>query len=185
MSRTSTTRSHGEGSIYRSDYTRRGSDVTVERWIASVDVGIGPNGERLRKRITGPTRKAVADKLRELQREHDSGVDVRKKSMTVADLAREWLTHLENNEGTKEEGTILRLRPRATKHIVPADRTGGHRLDTPEAPTPEVRTCSRRLRECGPHPVPPFCGCHPPYAPFGRVRVVPRQSRSARAFCVH
>jgi hypothetical protein len=59
MPRTPTTRSHGEGSIYRSDYTRRGTGVTVERWIASVDVGVGPNGERLRKKITGPTRKAV------------------------------------------------------------------------------------------------------------------------------
>jgi hypothetical protein len=101
-------RSHGEGSIYRSDYTRPGSGVTVERWIASVDLGVGPNGKRRRKKITGPTRKAVADKLRQLQREQDAGVDVRKKSMTVADLAREWLTHLEQNEGTKEESTILR-----------------------------------------------------------------------------
>jgi hypothetical protein len=99
----SPSRSHGEGSIYRSDYTRSGSGVTVERWIASVDLGVGPNGKRLRKRITGPTRKAVADKLRALQRQQDAGVDVRKKSITVADLANEWLTHLEQNEGTKEE----------------------------------------------------------------------------------
>jgi integrase len=103
--------------------------VTVERWIASVDVGVGPNGERLRKKITGPTRKAVAAKLRELRREQDAGVDVRQKSMTVADLARAWLTHLEQNEGTKEEGTILRLRPRVERHIVPADRIGGRQLD--------------------------------------------------------
>jgi hypothetical protein len=95
MPRTPTTRSHGEGSIYRSDYTRRGSGVTVERWIASVDVGVGPHGERLRKKITGPTRKAVADKLRELRREQDAGVDLRQKSMTVADVARAWLTHLD------------------------------------------------------------------------------------------
>ncbi len=61
--------------------------MTVERWIASVDLGVGENGKRRRKRITGPTRKAVADKLRELQRQPDAGVDVRKKSITVADLA--------------------------------------------------------------------------------------------------
>ena len=67
MASKSPSRSHGEGSIYRSDYTRPGSGVTVERWIASVNLGTGPNGKRLRKRITGPTRKAVADKLRELQ----------------------------------------------------------------------------------------------------------------------
>ena len=30
----------------------------------------------------------------------------------MADLADEWLTHPEQNEGTKEESTILRLRPR-------------------------------------------------------------------------
>ena len=74
----SSTRSHGEGSIYRSDYTRPATGVTVERWIASVDLGVGANGKRLRKKITGPSRKAVADKLRKLQREQDAGVDVRK-----------------------------------------------------------------------------------------------------------
>jgi len=125
----SSTRSHGEGSIYRSDYTRPGTGVTVERWIASVDLGVGASGKRLRKKITGPSRKAVADKLRKLQREQDAGVDVRKKSMTVADLAHEWLSHLERNEGTKEEGTILRLRPRVERHIVPAGRIGGRQLD--------------------------------------------------------
>ena len=61
----------------------------------------------------------MADTLRQLQREQDAGVDVRKKSITVADLADEWLTHLEQNEGTKEESTILRLRPRVERHIVP------------------------------------------------------------------
>ena len=64
MTRKPTTRSHGEGSIYRSDYARVGG-VAVERWIASVDLGIGADGKRRRKKITGPTRKAVADKLRE------------------------------------------------------------------------------------------------------------------------
>ena len=125
----SSTRSHGEGSIYRSDYTRPATGVTVERWIASVDLGVGASGKRLRKKITGPSRKAVAEKLRKLQREQDAGVDVRKKSMTVADLAHEWLSHLERNEGTKEEGTILRLRPRVERHIVPAGRIGGRQLD--------------------------------------------------------
>ncbi len=49
--------------------------------------------------------------------------------MTVADLANEWLTHLEQNEGTKEEGTILRLRPGVERHIGPAGRIGGRQLD--------------------------------------------------------
>ena len=147
MPRTPTTRSHGEGSIYRSDYTRSGSGVTVERWIASVDLGVGPNGKRLRKKITGPTRKAVADKLRELQREQDAGVDVRRKSMTVADLAHEWLAHLEQNEGTKEEGTILRLRPRVERHIVPADRIGGRQLD--QLTVAQVEAWLRREAESG------------------------------------
>jgi integrase len=124
-----TTRSNGEGSIYRSDYTLPRTGVPVERWIAQVEVGRGATGQRLRKKITGPTRKAVANKLRELQRQQDAGVDLHKKSMSVVDLANEWLTHLEQNEGTKEEGTILRLRPRVTKHILPADRIGGHQLD--------------------------------------------------------
>jgi len=121
----------------------------VERWVAQIDVGRGANGQRLRKKITGPTRKAVADKLRELRREQDAGVDLHKKSMTVAELASEWLTHLEQNEGTKEEGTILRLRPRVAKHIVPADRVGGHRLDT--LTVAQVEAWLRREAESGGH----------------------------------
>lgn len=67
--------------------------------------------------------------MRQLRREQDADVDVRQKSMTVADLARAWLTNLERNEGTKEEGTILRLRPRVERHIGPAARIGGRQLD--------------------------------------------------------
>lgn len=142
-----TTRSHGEGSIYRSDFKLRSSDATVERWIGSIDLGVGADGKRRRKKITGPTRKAVADKLRELQRQQDAGVDVHKKSMTVADLANEWLTHLEQTEGTKEEGTILRLRPRVEKHIIPTDRIGGRQLD--QLTVAQVEAWLRREAESG------------------------------------
>ena len=147
MPRKPTNRSSGEGSIYRSDYTRPKSGVTVERWVAQVELGRGEGGQRLRKKITGPTRKAVAAQLRELQRQQGAGVDLRKKSMTVADLANEWLTHLEESEGTKEEGTILRLRPRVAKHIVPADRIGGHQLD--QLTVAHVEAWLRREAESG------------------------------------
>jgi hypothetical protein len=42
--------------------------VTVERWVAQIDLGRGANGQRVRRKITSPARKAVADKLRELVR---------------------------------------------------------------------------------------------------------------------
>jgi integrase len=147
MPRKPTIRSNGEGSIYRSDYTLPKSGETVERWIAQVEVGRGATGQRLRKKITGPTRKSVADKLRELQRQQDAGVDLHKNAMTVADLANEWLTHLEQNEGTKEEGTILRLRPRVTKHIVPANRIGGRQLD--QLTVAQIEAWLRREAESG------------------------------------
>lgn len=123
-----TTRSSGEGSIFRNEYIGRKGQI-VERWIAQVDVSDERTGKRRKKRVTGPTRKAVADKLRDLQRQRDAGVDLRKQSLTVAELAHEWLTHLDQNEGTKEESTIERLRPRLRRHIVPNDRIGGRRLD--------------------------------------------------------
>jgi len=147
MPRKPTIRSNGEGSIYRSDYTLPKSGETVERWIAQVEVGRGATGQRLRKKITGPTRKSVADKLRELQRQQDAGVDLHKKAMTVADLANEWLTHLDQNEGTKEEGTILRLRPRVTKHILPPNRIGGRQLD--QLTVAQVEAWLRREAESG------------------------------------
>ena len=67
--------------------------------------------------------------------------------MTVADLANEWLTHLEENEGTKEEGTILRLRPRIEKHIVPTTRIGGRQLD--QLTVAQVEAWLRREAESG------------------------------------
>jgi len=121
-------RSHGEGSIYRSDYTRAGSGVTVERWIASVDLGVGPNGKRRRKRITGPTRKAVADKLRQLQREQDAGVDVRKKSITVADVAGRVTVLARLSSGSRDR----RMPPRQM-HVVPVVRRSGRAISSERA----------------------------------------------------
>lgn len=69
--------------------------------------------------------------------------------MTVANLANEWLTHLEQNEVTKEEGTILRIRPRVKKHIIPADRIGRRQLD--QLTVAHVEAWLRREAESGGH----------------------------------
>ncbi|MCA9108856.1 MAG: site-specific integrase [Planctomycetaceae bacterium] len=73
-------RGNGEGTIFqRSD----------GRWSGTIDIGRAANGKRLRRTVYGKTRKAVVEKLQEMQH--------RKATGTLADAGRmtvgEWLTH--------------------------------------------------------------------------------------------
>jgi hypothetical protein len=44
------------------------------RWVALVSLGFGPNGKRLRRKVTGNTKATVQDRLKKLHEELDSGV---------------------------------------------------------------------------------------------------------------
>ncbi len=62
---TSKRRGHGEDSIYW--------DESRKRYIGAVDLGFSPAGTRIRKKVSGKTKVAVRDKLRELHKETDAG----------------------------------------------------------------------------------------------------------------
>jgi hypothetical protein len=59
-------RGHGEDSIYL--------DVARGRYVGAVSLGYGPNGRRIRRKVTGKTKQEVRDKLKVLHAEVDSGL---------------------------------------------------------------------------------------------------------------
>jgi integrase len=74
-------RGHGEGSIYQ----RKDG-----RWEAYLDLGY-LGGKRTRKYVYGKTRKEVQEKLRDLQRQQEQGVNLAGERMTVAQYLTIWL----------------------------------------------------------------------------------------------
>jgi len=77
-------RGRNEGSIYK--------DEAKGRWYAAVSIGYGPDGKSWRRhKISGRTRAEVAEKLKELQAEQDSGVQP-ERAYTVKRAVEDWLT---------------------------------------------------------------------------------------------
>ena len=86
-------RGRGEGSIfYRPD---------ENRWVAVLDLG-RVNGRRRRRYLTGPTQRAVRDKLLTARRAQADGLPPGDGRLTVAGFLRSWL----------EDSAQPRLRPR-------------------------------------------------------------------------
>jgi integrase len=102
-------RTNGDGSIYQD---KNG------RWIASLDVGIGIDGKRMRVKRTRKTKQEAAHALRELQAKKIGKRLVSNESQTVKDLFKQWEKYgLSENlrETTKEDYLYL-----ATRYVLPA-----------------------------------------------------------------
>jgi integrase len=61
------------------------------RWVGQISLGYQANGSRKRKRVTGKTKTIVQDRLKELERDLESGVEER--SYTVRQAIDDWLAH--------------------------------------------------------------------------------------------
>src|SRR6266567_2170281 len=96
-------RSPGEDAIYL--------DVTKNRYVGAVSLGYGPDGRRVRRKVTGRTKAEVRDKLRNLHREIESGVRPRPR-YTVRDALDDWLANgldgLATATATLYKGTIAK-----------------------------------------------------------------------------
>jgi integrase len=92
-----TRRGRGEGTII---FDHEGSDCRDAkyhkscdgRWRGVVSVGTDVKGNRIRKKVSGPTKQAVRDKLKELQDELGAGVRS-SGTYTVRQCAEDWLAH--------------------------------------------------------------------------------------------
>ena len=87
-------RGYGEDGIYfdhigdcRDSTHHRGC---AGRWRGVVSLGFGPDGKRIRKKVSGKTRTEVKDKLRELHGELEAGVRTA-RSYTVQKAVADWL----------------------------------------------------------------------------------------------
>ena len=80
-------RGSGEGGIFQ-----RESDG---RWVATVELGKGPNGKRLRKTVYGSTKRQVQAKLKAAQDARDKGIVTTGGNVTVSAWLDQWLDGLD------------------------------------------------------------------------------------------
>ena len=79
--RTKARRGQNEDSIYRDG----------DRWRGAVSLGFGPDGKRLRKKVSGATRDEVVRKLRQLRDQLDAGLPPADDRLSVGDFLDRWL----------------------------------------------------------------------------------------------
>ena len=89
-------RGRNEGSIYK--------DEAKGRWYGAVSVGYGPDGKTWRRhKVSGRTRAEVAEKLKQLQAERDSGVQP-EHAYTVKRAVDDWLAEGLDGRSAKTVG---------------------------------------------------------------------------------
>jgi integrase len=77
-------RGHGEDAIYFA--------ADKNRYIGAISIGFGPDGKRLRRKVSGKTKQEVRDKLRALHAELNAGVRP-VAGYTVQAAVDDWLVH--------------------------------------------------------------------------------------------
>ena len=75
-------RGRGEDSVY----------LDGDRWRGAASLGYGPNGRRIRKKVSGATKAEVLRKLRDLRTELNGGMPIPDDRLTVAGFLDRWLT---------------------------------------------------------------------------------------------
>jgi hypothetical protein len=75
-------RGHGEDAVY--------FDATKNRYVGAVSLGFGPDGKRIRRKVTGRTKQDVRDKLKALHAELDRGLRT-SSTYTVRHAVADWL----------------------------------------------------------------------------------------------
>jgi integrase len=92
-------------------------DETAQRWTARLDLGVGPNGRRIRVKATAPSKAEARRKLDRLQSEHQSGMDLTQRDVTVAELTELWLQRGLAN--TVTDNTRANYTALLTTHVLP------------------------------------------------------------------
>lgn len=103
-----TRRGRGEDSVYRDG----------ERWRGAASFGYGPDGRRVRKKVSGATKAEVMRKLRDLRAEVDSGLRIPDDRLTVRVFLERWVTS--NLSGQVSARTLDSYADTVRLHLVPA-----------------------------------------------------------------
>ena len=75
-------RGHGEDAIY--------FDAAKNRYVGAISVGFGPDGKRVRRKVSGRTKAEVRDKLKAAHNELDRGLHT-SATYTVRQAVDDWL----------------------------------------------------------------------------------------------
>ena len=75
-------RGHGEDAIY--------FDAAKNRFVGAISVGFGPDGKRIRRKVSGRTKAEVRDKLKAVHNELDRGLHT-SATYTVRQAVDDWL----------------------------------------------------------------------------------------------
>ena len=89
-------RGHGEDGIY--------FDAARNRYMGAVSLGYGPDGKRIRRKVSGKTKQEVRAKLKALHEELNTGVKS-SRTYTVRQTVEDWLR--EGLDGTSERTRTL------------------------------------------------------------------------------
>jgi integrase len=100
-------RGRGEDSVY----------LDGDRWRGAASLGYGPDGRRIRKKVSGATKGEVLRKLRDLRTELNAGMPVSDDRMTVGEFLDRWLTGL---PGKVSEKTVDSYADTVRLHITPS-----------------------------------------------------------------
>ena len=110
-------RGRGEDSIYREG----------DRWRGAASFGYGPDGRRIRKKVSGATKGEVVRKLRDLRAEMDLRLAIPDDRLTVAAFLNRWVTR--NLPGPSQRSDAGQLH----RHGAPALDTGAWSQGASEA----------------------------------------------------
>jgi Phage integrase, N-terminal SAM-like domain len=101
-------RGRGEDSVY----------LDGNRWRGAASLGYGPDGRRIRKKVSGATKAEVLRKLRDLRSELNAGLPVPDDRVTVARFLERWLTA--RLPGQMSEKTLDSYADTVRLHITPS-----------------------------------------------------------------
>jgi integrase len=101
-----TTRRGWRGDAVYFDHTGPCTDETRHRhcpgrWRGVISLGSGPDGKRIRRKVSGPTRAIVIDQLGQLHSELDAGSKAAPSNYTVRKAAEDWLANGLNGRAPK------------------------------------------------------------------------------------
>lgn len=114
-------------------------DTARSRWVGTITTGYDSDGHQRRKSVTGPTKKAVLDRMRETQNASDAGLTPARRDLTVARFLDDWLTNV--LPGTVAPATLVQYQHVVKLYIVPAIGQKRLRTLTPS----DVATMVRKL----------------------------------------
>ncbi len=101
-------RGRGEDSVY----------LDGDRWRGAASLGYGPDGRRIRKKVSGATKAEVLRKLRDLRSELNAGLPDPDDRVTVARFLERWLTARLPGTSEREDPGQLRGHGASSHHAI-------------------------------------------------------------------